>query len=121
MNREIKFRGYSYAKQKWVYGSLLVFGDDAQIVGVNGGPTEVDPATVGQYTGLKNNAGTEIYEGDIIANYVRNEFVVFWGTTGWKARSLYTDEVFNLMGGLSQVSYVSCSVIGNIHEHVKSD
>lgn len=73
MNRTIKFRGKRLDNGEWVYGDLEynrakniarihTYDEDGEYLIQH----SVDPATIGQFTGLLDKNGKEIYEGDIL-------------------------------------------------------
>ena len=131
--REIKFR--AKAGTQWRYGDvyhnergeLMIYepktsGQTLDGVPLDGWRIVVDPETVGQFTGMYDAEGREIYEGDILD--IDGDFI---------AEVVYCDGAYELytkqgpLGKLSDISYEyslaildgvieTFSVIGNIHD-----
>lgn len=79
MSREILFRGKRIDNGEWVYGyyspaNIPLMGCIGHFINEGGyRAIEVDPETVGQYTGVTAN-GTKIFEGDIVRYNTFDDF-----------------------------------------------
>ena len=128
MNRQIKFRGkvYHYSHDcGWVYGTFhyeLAGGLYDLITVLNDEKYEhesynVASHTVGEWTGLKDITGKELYEGDILeaTNRITNKISeVFMDVDNavWAVRYNNTKKLL-----AEYLRYNNAIIIGNIHEN----
>lgn len=116
--RTIKFRGKSILYDEWLYGDLVHSADNKRFgILVNDkysyDECEVVPDTVGQFIGLYDCNGKEIYEGDILdfngltveVRFVRGAFAFL--VNGYLDDELYGDCRTDLFA----------KVIGNVYEN----
>ncbi len=127
--REILFRGKRIDGGAWAEGCLikvtlggktvyLIFGDDFTFDGTDVKALNhalVDPATVGQYTGL-NAKGKKIFEGDILRGAV-GDMVVFYGEIigegyGFHWKAVDGGACESMTGFIDEYE-----IVGNIHDN----
>lgn len=125
--REILFKAKRSDTKEWVEGYICRHPSAIQIGETSpwwihvppvdpddrGGVFNVDPETVGQYTGLTDKNGKKIFEGDKIANKYGETGIVEYGVENCGC----CHDVYGFaVDGLEKWIYEDLLVIGNIHD-----
>lgn len=120
--REILFRGKRTDNDEWVKGFYCMFNGKKHLIYTGYAEVdcgdyypdafEVDPSTVGQYTGLSDKCGKKIFEGDIVKRFwfskmciyqidYDNGLASFIGRAGMKFTTFdYDSDEFEIIGNV---------------------
>ena len=121
MKREISFRGKRLDNGEFIEGSLTVdcHGNCCIYhplnVPIGGGFQyfDIDPETVGQFTGIDDREGEKIFEGDIFKIGAENN--IYTVRFDYGCFLAYEDDV--QVGILAELATMFIKKIGNIHDN----
>ncbi|MCS1394142.1 YopX family protein [Lysinibacillus boronitolerans] len=123
--RKPKFRGFSKETSSWHYGHgwfeidyteeyLLEKGIEKQaMLYTEGYPIECELKSMGEYTGLKDKHGTEIFEGDILAINNTRYVVGYREYSGGWQLEIKNEYCAEMVQGNCEL----LEIIGNIYEN----
>ena len=126
MGRQYKFRALGAATNEWVYGYYVVLDSGFEMVeciwelGAERA-TPIDRSTLGQFTGLTDANGREIYEGDIL-RLLNSEVLceVIYDAPSF-CRRWISPKVSSLRGvemeSMAHNTYIAYEVIGDMHQN----
>lgn len=121
--RTIKFKGKAIDDKEWLYGDLVSSADKKRFaILVNDKESydecEVTPETIGQFSGLYDCDGAEIYEGDILKWITGKMYVVkFWRGMFYASVEECND---GFLGGFPLHALNEyCEIIGNIYDNTE--
>ena len=127
--REILFRGKRKDGGIWLCGDLRQWSETRKgILDYSlRGTSEVDPETVGQFTGLTDKHGTKIFEGDILKYQINiktaivGKIIFVCGAFAFESEELDELEWVTFADDEILMSQHCIEIIGNIHDNNLGD
>ena len=122
--RQIKFRGKRLDNGAWIYGDLIHI--DKSDIGIvtdydHWSGCRINPDTLGQFTGLTDHNGKEIYEGDILSTDLAKSSceVVFRNGCFVLCLNDGEEDFYDILAPLEEsvIQTKYHAVIGNIHDN----
>lgn len=113
--RTIKFRAFKLGTKEFVYGLLSTY--KYGYFNIEG--FAVEKETIGQFTGLLDIEGNEIYEGDILKDSDGNELFVIFEDGCFNIKIRIKDKYFSTDTFLKKavIDSFKLKIIGNIYEN----